>query len=190
MNNNNDENIHIGELFKQIFGFWKIYVPIGIVCLIAAIIFLLVTPKEYTITSRMQLLSEKQGMMSELKMLKSSGLGGLLGGSASSVNIEDEVMIMLSRKNLMTVIKNNDLQLDITTRRGLKNEVLDVEELPIKMNFPPQFLESLSKPIKVTLDINNGEIVKMKWKSSLFETVDFKNLKLPAVIQLPIGSVA
>ena len=58
--NNNDENIHIGELFKQIFGFWKIYVPIGIVCLIGAIVFLLVTPKEYAMTSRIQLLSESR----------------------------------------------------------------------------------------------------------------------------------
>ena len=35
----NDENIHIGTLLKQFFGYWKIYVPIGIICLIAAICF-------------------------------------------------------------------------------------------------------------------------------------------------------
>ena len=64
--NNNDENIHIGELFKQIFGYWRIYVPIGLICLVAAIVFLLVTPKEYAVTSRMQLLANQQGIMSEV----------------------------------------------------------------------------------------------------------------------------
>ena len=42
----NDENIHIGTLLKQFFGYWKIYVPIGIICLIAAICFLIATSKE------------------------------------------------------------------------------------------------------------------------------------------------
>ena len=71
----NDENIHIGTLLKQLFYYWKIYVPIGIVCLIAAICFLLITPKEYEFTARMQLIGNNQSMMSEMKMLKSSGIG-------------------------------------------------------------------------------------------------------------------
>ena len=33
----------------------------------------------------MQLLGDKQGMISELKMLKSSGIGGLLGGGGSGI---------------------------------------------------------------------------------------------------------
>ena len=89
-----DENIHLGDLIKKMFGYWKIYVPIGILCLIGAIIFLIVTPKEYAVTSRIQLLGEKQGRLSEMKMRKSSGLGGLLGGTYSGNNVEDEVMIM------------------------------------------------------------------------------------------------
>ena len=33
-----DENIHVGELLKQFIKYWKIYVPIGITCLIGAIV--------------------------------------------------------------------------------------------------------------------------------------------------------
>ena len=49
-----DENIHIGELFKLFIRYWKIYIPIGIICLIGAVIFILITPKQYDIiaTSR------------------------------------------------------------------------------------------------------------------------------------------
>ena len=70
-----DENIHIGALLKEYFKYWKIYVPIGIICLIGSIVFILITPKEYKITAQMQLRNEEKGMMSELKMLKSSGVG-------------------------------------------------------------------------------------------------------------------
>ena len=44
----NDENIHIGALLKQCIAYWKIYVSVGIICLIAAIWFILATPKEYS----------------------------------------------------------------------------------------------------------------------------------------------
>ena len=125
-----DENIHLGELIKQMFGYWKIYVPIGIVCLIGAIVFLLVTPKEYAVTSRIQLLGEKQGMLSEMKMLKSSGLGGLLGGASSGVNIEEDVMVMTYRDNLVKVISDNDMQLEVKTRERLKKRNINLDELP------------------------------------------------------------
>ncbi len=71
----NDENIHIGALLKQFLAYWKIYTPIGIICLIAAVCFLIATPQEYQFTARIQLISDNQGMMSELKMLKSTGIG-------------------------------------------------------------------------------------------------------------------
>jgi hypothetical protein len=48
--------------------YWKIYVPIGIICLIGSIVFILITPKEYKITAQMQLRNEEKGMMSELKI--------------------------------------------------------------------------------------------------------------------------
>ena len=159
--NNNDENIHIGELFKEIFGYWKIYVPIGLICLFGAIIFLLVTPKEYAITSRIQLLSEKQGMMSELKMIKGSGLGGLLGSNTSGINVEDVVVLMLSRQNLISVIQNNDLQLEITSKRGFKNHLLDVEEYPIVYSFPSLFLVTLCNHIKLSFKFINGELAHL-----------------------------
>ena len=68
----NDENIHIGALLKQFLAYWKIYTPIGIICLIVAVCFLIATPQEYQFTARIQLIRDNQGMMSELKMLKST----------------------------------------------------------------------------------------------------------------------
>ena len=185
----NDENIHIGEFIKTVFGYWKIYVPIGIAFLIGAIVFLMITPKEYRVISRIQLLSEKQGMMSELKMIKSSGLGGLLGGSSSGVNVDDEITIMLSRQNLTNVIEDNELQVQTYLHDGFKKLILDREESPVSFIFPQGFLQDLQRPINISLTIKGNTIEKVKCKSSLFKTITFRNLALPATLSLPVGDI-
>ena len=67
---NNDENIHIGEFIKTVFGYWIIYVPIAIAFLIGAIVFLMITPKEYKVASLIQLLISTHGMISERNVIK------------------------------------------------------------------------------------------------------------------------
>lgn len=185
----NDENIHIGEFLKQIISYWRIYVPIGLICLMGAIVFLLITPKEYDIIARVQLLSEKQGMMSELKMLKSSGLGGLLGGGGGSINTEDEIFLMQSRENLISVIKENDLQIQTTTRKGLKKIILDNDESPLTLLFPPLFLDTLNEAITVNVRLEKEQIVSIKTSSKLFNSVKTENHSLPYQLQLPIGEI-
>jgi len=101
----NDENIHIGALLKQILAYWKIYTPIGIICLIVAVCFLIATPQEYQFTARIQLIRDNQGMMSELKMLKSTGIGAMLGGNSSGNSVEDEVIVLMSRTNMTEAIR-------------------------------------------------------------------------------------
>lgn len=185
----NDENIHIGALLKQFFAYWKIYVPIGITCLIAAICFLLVTPREYEFTARMQLVSDNQGMMSELKMLKSSGIGALLGGGSAGVNAEDEVIVLMSRTNMTEAILKTHYQIETRQRRGLKNVLLYGETNPVAFHFPDQFLDTISVPIKIKLTLSEQGIQTGEVKSSLFKTVKIGAQAFPCQIQLPVGAV-
>lgn len=184
-----DENIHLGDLIKKMFGYWKIYVPIGILCLIGAIIFLIVTPKEYAVTSRIQLLGEKQGMLSEMKMLKSSGLGGLLGGTSSGINVEDEVMIMTSRNNLATVITENDLQIEVSTREKLRKKILNLHEIPFGINVTNQFLEDLPHPIEISMKVENGAVKKLTAESKSFKKITLKNQQFPFTLNTPDGNI-
>lgn len=116
----NDENIHIGALLKQFLAYWKIYTPIGIICLIAAVCFLIATPQEYQFTARIQLIRDNQGMMSELKMLKSTGIGAMLGGSSSGSSVEDEVIVLMSRTNMTEAIRETGYQVETREWQGLK----------------------------------------------------------------------
>lgn len=184
-----DENIHVGELLKQFIKYWKIYVPIGITCLIGAIVFILVTPKKYDITARMQLLGEQQGMMSELKMLKSSGIGGLLGGGGGGVNTENEILIITSRNNLAEVIRQTEYQVETSTKKNLKNVLFDKEECPISYIFPKLLLDTISAPINIRLNVDDNKIKKATVKSSLFETIVFENQSIPFKMVLPVGTI-
>lgn len=186
----NDENIHIGTLLKQCFVYWKIYVPIGIVCLITAIIFVLITPKEYEFTARMQLVSNDEGMMSELKMLKSSGLSALFGmGSGSGISSEDEAIILMSRTNVTQAILRTGYLVETRRRIGLKNVLLYGKDNPLTILFPEQFLDTVSEQIKIDLTLSDGMLQSAKIKSKLFKTVKIQNQSFPCRLQLPVGTI-
>lgn len=185
----NDENIHIGALLKQFLAYWKIYIPIGIICLIAAICFLMATPQEYQFTARMQLIRDNQGMMSELKMLKSTGIGAMLGGNSPGSSVEDEVIVLMSRTNMTEAIRETGYQVETRERQGLKNVLLYGKDNPVTFLFPEQFLDTLSKSVKIKLTLSDGVIKSAQIKSTLFETVKIKEQPLPCRLQLPIGTI-
>lgn len=185
----NDENIHIGALLKLFLGYWKIYVPVGVICLIAAICFLLVTPKEYELTARMQLIGDRQGIMSELKMLKNTNIGAFIGGGSSGVSAEDEVIVLMSRTNMTKAILQTGYQIETRQRRFLKNVLLYGENTPVTFLFPEQFLDTISAPIKVKLTLSPKGIQAGEVKSSLFESVKIEKQSFPCRLQLPVGTI-
>ena len=184
-----DENIYIGKLLQIFFSYWKIYVPIGAVCFIGAILFILITPKEYEFTSRMQLIRAQQSMISELKMLKSSAIGSLLGVGTSESSVEDEMIIVLSRSNMSEAIRSTNYQIQTRSWQGMKNALLYGDENPITFCFPEGCLDTLSQLVKFHLKINGNQIDKIKVKSKLFKTITVEKQHLPCTLNLPVGVV-
>lgn len=184
-----DENIHIGQLIKLFLTYWKIYVPIGIVCLIAAIVFIIVTPKQYTVSASIQLLKEKSGMMSELKMLKSSALGGFLTGGGGDVNTTDQVLIMTTRQNIAEVATKNMLQVDIIEQNGLMRKAVNPEDLPFVMNFTPTFLSDLEFPVELSVHTHHNGEITLTAKSKLFDKIKSSRQQLPYTLLLPCGEI-
>lgn len=184
-----DENIPIGALLKQCLTHWKIYVPIGLLCLAGAILFILITPKQYEFTARMQLVEKERSMMSELRMLTGSGLGALLGASTSGNSVEDEVAILMSRTNLADAIRATDYQVESRTWRGLKRTLLYGDELPVRYVFPAGLLDTLSESIKLKVSLRSDGGVRVKAKSKLFSTVKLEAPSLPCRLELPVGVI-
>lgn len=152
-------------------------------------LFLLITPKEYEFTARMQLIGNNQSMMSEMKMLKSSGIGALLGGSASGISVEDEIIILMSRTNMTEAILQTQYQVEVRQRHGMKNILLYGKDSPITFLFPQQFLDTVSEPIRMKITLLDGKIQSAKIQSKLFKTVKLTEQPLPTHIQLPVGTI-
>ena len=184
-----DENIHVGKLLKEYMAYWKYYVPIGMACLVAAIIFIVVTPPQYEINARMQLVTEENGMLSELKTFKANGLGALLGGGLAGGSVEDEAIIMQSRSIMADAIKRVGYQTEIRTRRGLKHVLLYGDEAPVKFVFPESFVDTISMPVKMRFTLRGKAVESIKIKSDLFGTMEISGKTLPCVLQTPVGDI-
>lgn len=184
-----DENIHIGQLLKQCVAYWRIYIPIGVLCLVGAIIFLLLTPSEYRIISRMQFLDKEQGLTTEMKMLKSTGLGGMIGGGGG-MNATNEITLLMSRTVLTKAILQTEFQVETLCRDGFKQALLYNPEAPVRYLFPTNFLDTLSSPVTIHLELNGDKIESIRIKSLLFKTQEYKNKTLPFELVLPIGTLS
>ena len=182
-----DENIDIAKLFSRFYAYWKYFFSIGFICIIIAIIFILVTPSQYKIKSNLQLISESSGMTSELKMLKATALGSMFSASGAGVNANDEVLLIQSKVITGEMISKLGLQVDIKKKVGLKM-ISAYKKSPIALEFPTNFLDTLSKPISVKLSINNQK-ADIKLKSVLFKEKNLNDVSLPYIIQSGIGNI-
>ena len=182
-----DENIDIAKLFSRFYAYWKYFFYIGFICIIIAIIFILVTPSQYKIKSSLQLISESSGMTSELKMLKATALGSMFSASGAGVNANDEVLLIQSKVITGEMISKLGLQVDIKNKEGLKM-ISAYKKSPIALEFPTNFLDTLSKPISVKLSISNQK-ADIKLKSALFEEKNLNDVSLPYIIQSGIGNI-
>ena len=182
-----DENIDIAKLFSRFCAYWKYVLSIGFICIIIAIFFILVTPAQYKIKSSLQLISENTGMTSELKMLKATALGSMFSTSGAGVNTNDEVLLIQSKAITGEMISKLGLQVDIKQKEGFKM-VSTYKKSPIELEFPANFLDTLSKPISIKISISNQK-ADIKMESALFEKRNINNVSLPYIIQSEIGKI-
>lgn len=180
-----DENIEIGTLFTPFLRYWKYFLIIGVITFIISGIYLIITPSKYRVDAKMQLVSQKSGMTSEIKMLKSTGLGSFLGGSSSGINIEDEVSIIMSRAILGDVIKKMNLQVVSLDVSSVKKHLYYLDE-PFKVTFSENFLDTISTNIKIEIKKAENEST-LKISSKVLGELEFQNVSYPFNVKIPNG---
>ena len=72
---------------------------------------------------------------------------------------------------------------------GFKKLILDKDESTVSFIFPRDFLQTLQRPINITLTIKDNKIEKLKCKCALFDPITANNLSFPASLSLPIGDI-
>lgn len=183
-----DESIHIGKLFLSLWKY-KLYFLISIfVAFILTALTLLLIPKEFFIEGRLQLISNNSGMGSELKAVKSSGLGSMFGGSSSGLNSDDEAAIILSRRILTQSIIENGLQINIKEQEGLKTVSRYGNKAPYKLILTPNFLETFSDIITLNIQQKKEE-TKVTISSKAIEEKTITEKKFPITLLTQWGKI-
>ena len=165
----NEEYFNISGLLRLYIKNWRIYLPVGIVSLLFAVLFIIIYPPQYEINARIQLKEDTGGFSAGFQQFTSKGvIGGLLGAGLNAINVNNESLIISSRRNLKNAIRESKYQIEVRQRQGLCNALLYNEQLPFRVLVPTSVLDTLSCPVKISLECSRGEILKLKASSSLF----------------------
>lgn len=104
---NDNETISLKGIIINYVRHWKLFVVVGFISLIPAVLYLIFYPKTYEVMSRLRLQEDKElggggvGLGEAAGLMKSFGLGG---GAVSAINVEDEIATLASNDLLKKVI--------------------------------------------------------------------------------------
>lgn len=180
--NNSTEVIGLKSLLVKYLFHWKLFLVVGFISLIIAILYLLFYPKTYEVISRAQIqVEESSGGMSlggdAVGIMKSFGLGGVSGGS---VLIDDE----------QAVFESHDLIKAVVIKLGLyaqySNSVFSFptlyEDTPFLMKADSLTLLTLDKTIEFSVKRGKDGTISVRGDDGK-EKRKFSYTNLPAVIQ-------
>lgn len=169
---------------------WKLFVAVGFVSLILAIIYLVVIPSTYDIMARIQVQESEAGggsfgLGEAAGLMKSFGLGG---GGGASISIDDEMAILGSNELLRKVIYELGLQVEYLKPGKYKYKMY--QNSPIKLTVDASVSQKLLDEYKLKLSIaKNGKVkVIAKGKNAGGQHV-FESESLPMTLSLPEGNI-
>ncbi|AZQ58461.1 polysaccharide biosynthesis tyrosine autokinase [Maribacter sp. MJ134] len=123
-----DSNIDINDLIKSYSRYWKWFL-LSIICfIVGAFIFIRYATPEYAAKAKIHILEDKNSS-SELSAF---GDLGILGGSSNKV--EDEIEILNSRSNFISVVNKLKLNLKLSLIGNVKSSEIYLNK-PFKVNF-------------------------------------------------------
>ncbi|MDD6209466.1 MAG: hypothetical protein PUB21_02555 [Bacteroidales bacterium] len=193
-NTKKDENINFKRYYIQYKKHWKWVLLSVVSAMFLAFLFLLTTKSVYQVNAHLILKDDSKGLSpgSIAKNALMQSFGSSFGfGGAGSINLDDEVMIIKSHSLLEKAVKELNLNI-IYSSGSLFWKTKYYKDSPIKI-IPenPVLLDTLSKAIKIIVDVDRSGKVNAKAKTGFFsyKTIGtLENATLPATINTTLGS--
>jgi len=179
-------------LKKIIVGYilqWKVFVAVGFVSLILAILYLVLVPKTYEMFARIQIQENDAsggafGLGEAAGIMKSFGLGG---GSSMAISIDDELAILGSNELLRNVIHNLGIQVEYMKPGAFRYKMY--KDTPLFLGFSEETNANIMDLIKFETSVDKSGKVKVLIKSKGDGgKYNFEFTSLPATINLPQGT--
>ena len=181
-----NNTLTIGKFWKECLAKWKWFCYSVVTIMLLAVIFLVVTPPQYTRKAQV-LIKEENGMGAIMGQLGGlAELGGLVGLNMGSANVYNELYAMQSPWLLLNVV--HQLHLDMSyTIKGIRNKDLYAETQPIIVDFKDITEED---DVRMKIDLNkNGNVRIYKFKKNDDTFDDDLTGKVGQTFKTSIGNV-
>lgn len=183
-----NETVSLKKIIIYYLLHWKVFVVVGFISLVFAVLYLVYTPRTYEMMTRVQLLEDKGTTSSGFNMgdasglMKSFGLGGI---SAGNLNLDDEMAKLMSTTTLKDVVLK--LGINAVCYKPYAYNYKMYDEAPLVLSADAQTQETLETSIVFKVRIDNAGRVEVVAKSENGKS-KFNFESLPAEIKMPEGS--
>lgn len=186
METKDNETLGLKTIVVNYIRQWKIFLIVGVLSLIPAILYIVLTPSTYEIFARIQIQEDTSGgsfgLGEAAGLMKSFGLGG---GGGTSVNMDDEMTILGSNSLIRQVINQMDLQVDYMKPGAYKYRMY--KDSPLLLEFDETTNSNIMDILTFNVAVEKSGKVKAKIKSNDIGKYNLEYPSLPATIELPIG---
>ncbi len=141
---NEEAPIDIKRLLFKYLSYWKWFVAAVATCLAIGAVYLFFTPKQYDITASVLIKNDKAGGSGGINILEELDLFG------SQKNIDNEIEIIHSYTLMEDVVRQLNLQVSYSIRKGLRHHIL-YEESPVKIELVTEGENTYDAPLEVYL---------------------------------------
>lgn len=121
------------------------------------------------------------------QIMKSFSVGGF-----SNASVDNEICILGSHEVMVRTVKLLNLNRSYvgTARNGGKRSML-FDDIPVEVAAPVEFFDTLSKPFRMYIDINNDGTVNVKATRGILRRKigEAQNLSLPGTVATPFGDI-
>ena len=171
--------IDIKGIIVSVLKKWYWFVLSCFICGCLGILYFVSSTPTFLVDSQVLFRSTEEGMsIPGADMLQMIGLGG-------SKKIDDEIVMMTSRDVLIQVIRELDLQSSYKVKKGLRWESQYAEMRDLHVEYPPQFLDTMTHGVRIQLKVRKNDYV-VKVHTKQFHTQKFvvKSLSEPLLTEV------
>jgi len=183
MENKDKETVSLKIILVRYLRKWKLFLLVFIISIIPALLYLNFYPRTYEFSSSVLLQEEQESAMSSLGFGEAAGLMKSfgIGGGGGTINIEDEMEVMMSNRVMRLMI--NELGLNVSYSKPYSFYYM-YNEAPLKLTTSSGAMAEIDDDYRFDVSVKPGNIkVVARSRFGGFKET-FNYTSLPAAIKV------
>lgn len=182
MSKRNSEFVDISALFRQYLSKWYLFVISVAVCGSLAFFYTKVKHPVYSVNANV--LITQDDSQPAVGDAMGSAMSMLFGSDAY---VEDEIFLVSSHSLYRDVARDLGLNINHRVRLGFLNSVFAYPDYPIDVTTAPGILDTLRVGLTFKVKVDDKGMADITAKMRRDKVVDVEDVKLPYVVNTPVG---